>query len=52
MDLGRLTTTTEEQALIGMVQYYSYLCPSQSHVLSPLTETYIIPKGIKCFEIV
>ena len=47
MDLGRPATTTEAQALIGMVQYYRDMCPVQSHVVAPLTEAANGPKGRK-----
>ena len=45
MDLGRPDTTTEEQALISMVNYYRYMCPRRSHVLDTLTEA---ASGYKC----
>ena len=38
MDLRRPNTTTEARVLIGMVQYYRYMCPRRSHVLAPLEE--------------
>ena len=47
MDLGRPTTTTEAQALTGMVQYYRYMWPRRSHVIAPLTEAANNPKGRK-----
>ena len=34
MDLGRPATTTEAQALIGMVQYYSDMCHVVLHISS------------------
>ena len=46
MDLGRPTTTAEEQAFIGMIQYYSNMWPMRSNVLDPLIEAAICPKGI------
>ena len=36
MEIGQPTTITEARALIGMVQYYSDMWTSNSHVLSPL----------------
>ena len=47
MDIGRPATTTEAQALIGMVHYYIDMWPRRSHVLAPLTEAASGPKGIK-----
>ena len=47
MDLGRPTTTTEAQSLIGMVQYSIDMWTRQSHVLTPLTEAARGPKGKK-----
>ena len=47
MDIGRPSTTTEAQVLIGMVQYYRDMCSRWSHILSPLTEAYSGPKGRK-----
>ena len=47
MDLGQPDTTTEERALIGMVQYYRDMWPRRSHVLAPLTEAASSPKGRK-----
>ena len=38
IDLGRPTTTTEVQALTGMVQYYGDMWTRRSHLLAPLTE--------------
>ena len=43
-DLGRHTTTTEERALIGIVQYYIYMWSGWYKTLSPLTEASIRPK--------
>ena len=37
-------TTTEVQAIIGMVQYYIYIFPRRSNLLSPLAEVASIPK--------
>ena len=45
MDIGRPTTTTETRALTGMVQYYRDIWLRRSHVVAPLTEAYIVPKG-------
>ena len=47
MDIGRTHTTTEARALIGMLQYYRDMRPRRSHVLAPLTEADIGPKGRK-----
>ena len=47
MDIRRPTTTTEVQALIGVVQYYRYMWTMRSHVLDPLTEASSGPKGRK-----
>ena len=44
MDLGRLSTTTEARALIGMVQYYMDMRTRHSHVLTPLIEAASGPK--------
>ena len=38
IDLGQPTTTTEAQALTGMVQYYGDMWTRRSHLLAPLTE--------------
>ena len=46
MDLGRLTTMTKSQALIGMVQYYRDMWPSRYHILAPLIEATDGPKGM------
>ena len=45
MDIGRPTTTTEAQSLMGMVQYYRYIFFRWSHVLVSLTEPSSGPKG-------
>ena len=50
MYLGRPLTTTEALALMGMVQYYRDMWPRRSHVLTPLTEAAIGPKGRKIVE--
>ena len=47
MDLGQPATTTEAQALIGMVQYYKDMWPRPAYILAPLTEAAIDPKGRK-----
>ena len=47
MDLGRLTITNEPKDLIGIFQYYGDMWPMRSHILVPLTEAVIIPKGRK-----
>ena len=47
MDLGRTTTTTEAQSLIGMVNYYRDMWPIRSHILAPMIETSSGIKGIK-----
>ena len=47
MDLGRPATTTEAQALIGMVHYYKDMWPRRSHTLAPLIEAARGPKGRK-----
>ena len=44
MDIGRPTTTTESQALIGMAHYYRDMWTRRSHILASLTETYSSPK--------
>ena len=49
MDIGQPATTTEARALKGMVQYYRDMRPRRSHVLDPLTESDIVPKGKKIF---
>ena len=49
MYIWRPTTTTEAQSLIGMFQYYGYMRPRRSHILSSLTEAASFPKGIKYF---
>ena len=38
IDIGQPFTTTEMQALIGMVQYYKDMWPRRSPILAPLTE--------------
>ena len=38
MDLGLTTTTTEDRAVIGMVQYYRYMWPKRYHILDPMKE--------------
>ena len=45
VDVGRHNTTTEVQALIRMVQYYRYIWPRWSQVISPMLEAAIRPKG-------
>ena len=50
MDLVRPSTTTEAQALIGMVQYCRDMCPSRSHILAPLTEADSGPKVRKILQ--
>ena len=45
MYLRQPTTTTEAQALIGMVQYYIDMWPRWSHVLSPIIEASINPNN-------
>ena len=47
MDIGRPSKTTEERALIRMVQYYRNMWPRRSNVLAPLTEAASGPKGRK-----
>ena len=47
MDIGRPATATEARSLIGMVQYYRDMWPRRSHILAPLTEAAIGPKGRK-----
>ena len=47
MYIGKPTNTTEARVLVVMVQYYRYMCPSQSHLLSPLIEAARGPKGRK-----
>ena len=44
MNLGRPTTTTEAQALVGMVQYYRDVWTMWYHILALLTEVAIGPK--------
>ena len=50
MDIGRPSTTTEAQALIGMVQYYREMCPRISHILAAMTEAVSGPKGKKLWN--
>ena len=38
MDFEIPITTTETQALIGMVHYYRGMWTMRSHILSPMTE--------------
>ena len=47
MDLKRPTTTTEAQALIGMLQYYMNMYPMWSHISAPLKEADRGSKGRK-----
>ena len=47
MNIRRPTTTTESRELIVMVEYYRDMWPRRSHVLAPLTEADIVPKGRK-----
>ena len=47
MDLGRPATTTESQAIIGMVHYYRDIWPMWSYILSSLTEVASGPKRRK-----
>ena len=49
MYIGLPTTATEELVLTGMVQYYRDMWPRRSHILDPMTEAAIGPKGIKIF---
>ena len=46
--LGQLTTTTEVQGLIGMVQSYRDVWTRCSHILAPLIKASIGPKGRYC----
>ena len=45
VNIGRLTTTTEARALIVVLQYYRDMLPKRYHILAPLTETDVVPKG-------
>ena len=47
IDIRLRTTTAEARELIGMVQYYRDIWPSQSHILAPLKEAASGPKGRK-----
>ena len=47
VDIRRPSTTTEVRALIGVVQYYRFICPRWSHILSPITKADSGPKGRK-----
>ena len=47
MDLGRPNTITEVRALMGMFHYYRDMWPRWYHILAPLTEVAIVPKGRK-----
>ena len=38
MDIGLPSTTTEDRAIIGMVQYYRNIWTRRSQILAPLTE--------------
>ena len=49
MDLSRPTTTTKDQALIGMVQYYRDMWPRWYHIQHPLKEASRGPKGRNFF---
>ena len=42
--IGRSTTRTEAREIIGMVHYYRYMWPRQSHILVSLTEVASVPK--------
>ena len=50
VDLGWPATTTEAQALLGMVQYYRDMWTRRSHILAPLVEAAIGHKGKKIVE--
>ena len=47
MDIGQPTTTTEAQAIIGMVQYYRDLWPRRSHIFASMKEVASGPEGKK-----
>ena len=47
IDLGLPTTSTEAQAIIGMVQYYRDMWTRRYHMLDPLTKAGSDPKGGK-----
>ena len=47
MDIERPKTTTDIKSLIGMVQYYRDMWKSHSHVIAPLIEASMGPKGSK-----
>ena len=47
MNIGQPTTNKEAQAIIGIVQYYRYMWPMQSHILAPLPVVASGPKGRK-----
>ena len=47
IDIGKTTTTTESQYLIGMVWYYRYMFPRRSYILAPLKEADSGPKFIQ-----
>ena len=49
VDIGRPSTSTEAQAIVGMVQYYRDMWNRQSHILAFLTEAYSGPKGRKYY---
>ena len=49
MNIGRPATTTEEQTLIFVAQYYIDMLPRGSHILALLTEAASDPKGRKYF---
>ena len=50
MDLGIPATTTEQRFLVGMVQFYRYMWPIQSHVLAPLIQGASSHKGRKILQ--
>ena len=47
MDIGRPTNMNEAQVFIGMVQYWRGMWARRFHILAPLTEANIGPKGKK-----